>query len=71
MLRWCFHNWSEWRTYMFKGISYGGPGYLITGDTTPRQITETRQSRRCTKCGKELHRRVANATGVMHQESAP
>jgi hypothetical protein len=40
---WCWHEWSKWKTYQFVGTSYGGPGYLITGDTSPRKISETRQ----------------------------
>lgn len=70
MNSWCWHKWSKWKTYQFRGISYGGPGFLITGDTTPREVTETRQARICMKCGAEVHRRVANATGAMYDETA-
>ena len=65
---WCWHDWSKWQTYKFVGISYGTSGYLITGDTSPRQISETRQARKCLKCGMEIHRRVPSANGSMYAE---
>jgi hypothetical protein len=64
MLRWCWHDWSKWETYVWRGITYGTAGYLLTGDTAPRQVTQTKQVRHCLKCGKEIHRTVAEAHGA-------
>ena len=69
MQRWCWHNWSKWRTYQWTGTVYGSAGYLITGDVAPRAVSRTNQSRICYKCGKESHRRVAEADGSLHVEA--
>lgn len=60
----CWHDWTPWQTYVWRGTIYGTAGYLITGDLTPRAITRTMQGRYCRKCGKEVHREVDNADGV-------
>jgi hypothetical protein len=69
---WCsenvgLHRWSKWKTYKWVGTSYGTAGYLVTGDTSPRQISETKQARVCSACGIEQHRRVANANGGTYE----
>lgn len=64
MKRWCWHDWSKWQTYKWRGIQYGAMGYLITGDMAPREVTLTNQARCCLKCGKEMHRRIPEAAGA-------
>jgi hypothetical protein len=64
MFKFCWHNWSQWKTYRWIGTEYGTKGYLLTGDLTPRKVSKTMQARTCTKCGKEVHRVVPLASGA-------
>lgn len=66
MRRFCWHDWTPWKTYAWIGTVYGTAGYLLTGDTSPRKVSRTMQARRCKKCGKELHRRVSEADGATY-----
>ena len=71
MFRFCWHDWSAWKTYRWVGVQYGTAGYLLTGDTAPRKISKTMQARVCKKCGKELHRTIPAAAGATYQEGTP
>lgn len=71
MLRFCWHNWSPWKTYIWRGIQYGSLGFLITGDTAPREVSKTMQARYCRKCGKEIHRSIPEAHGASFQSERP
>jgi hypothetical protein len=71
MFRFCWHDWSPWKTYAWVGVQYGTAGYLLTGDTAPRKVSKTMQTRVCTKCGKELHRTVAEAAGATYANPNP
>lgn len=66
MWRLCWHDWSMWETYVWRGTQYGSRGFLITGDVSPREVSQTMQVRRCHKCGKELHRIVPAASGAAY-----
>jgi hypothetical protein len=63
MIRFCWHDWSKWIAYRWTGTVYADFG-------TATRVTETRQARRCEKCGKEIHRRVKVAAGSTFAELA-
>lgn len=67
MWRFCWHDWTPWHTYAWRGAQYGN---LLTGDTTSSiKISKTMQARRCRKCGKEIHRTISGADGSMLQQT--
>jgi len=51
-MSWCWHKYSKWETYVHSGIAVPiGP---MWGKMRGQQFNyvETRQCRRCSKCGK-------------------
>lgn len=48
----CLHKWSKWEQYKWSGGEY------LYGTTIVRQITESREKRKCLKCGKMQDRKI-------------
>lgn len=61
MRRWCWHDWTPWKTYvaMYTVSAFG---------RAPANVTKTRQARQCKRCGKEIHRTVEGADGAAYDE---
>lgn len=63
MRSFCWHDWSIWHTYVWRGqIS-------SAFDKTPTEVTETRQARICKKCKREQHRGVSGGGGSTFEQA--
>lgn len=60
MRRFCWHDWSSWKTYVWTGIQ------LNHRTNEKMEITRTKQARVCKKCGYELHRDIPEAAGATY-----
>ena len=60
----CWHDWSKWKTYQWRGtVSIFG--------RAPQETLYTNQVRVCSKCAKEVHRRVDYADGMTYETAVP
>ncbi len=55
----CWHKWTPWRSYVFTGEKTS-----MRTDLKNIVVTQTRQVRKCLKCGKEQHEIIENASGA-------
>jgi len=60
MRRFCWHDWSKWKTYVWVGQVHD----RVSGKTL--DVSKTKQARMCAKCGKEVHRTVDGAGGSQY-----
>jgi hypothetical protein len=63
MRAWCWHDWTKWKSYAVEGTHQPAhPAMLAV------KFSRLHQARVCTKCAKEVHRRVEDSLGAKFEE---